>query len=291
MILSLAWAGPAELILRALAEGHNVSPAYAAQAMRRLVGSTAQELLRKYNVVQHYPTTRHGGDWQDGKPTGVVDHYTAGDSTRGTLLWFSSRARSSGIGNSSAHEVVSPEGEIITVVNPLTTVAWHAGRANNWAIGIEHVNCGKLTHRERINKFYYRGSIPYTIDWDRPPAKVEGDFWEPYTTPQVLANILFKRLARRVVHTLRKSDFTQHSAISPSRKIDCGPLWPIQEINDLAFSDVPLTDFDWANKPYMNLDVLNLMRCETKKALKTVYPHVEAETTSMAEPTEEERSQ
>lgn len=262
MILSLAWAGPAEVVLRALAEGHDVSPVIAAQAMRRLTGTVAQTLLQKHKVAHLYPTTRHGGDWAEGQPRGNVDHYTAGNATRGTLLWFSSRPRSPGVGNSSAHIVISPEGEIITVVNPLTTIAWHAGRANNWAIGIEHVNCGLLKTNSAATKFFYQERLAYEINWARPPAKIGNRFWEPFTTPQVLANILFKRLARRAIHTLRKTDFTQHSVVSPRSKVDCGPMWPIQEINDLAFRDVSLMDFAWAKKPYMNMDVLELMRSE-----------------------------
>ena len=143
--------------------------------------------------AQYYPTNRHGGRWKRGFPVGLVDHYTAGISPRGTLKWFSKKPRGPGTGNSSAHVVIDRDGIIYIVVNPLEYIAWHAPGANRTSIGVEHVNAGVLL-RKTDEEFYYLNTRPYPKERVAQLQELNsGEFWEPYSSAQIVANIVLKR--------------------------------------------------------------------------------------------------
>lgn len=220
-----------------LAKGTQVDPAVARDCNHRLYAYEGPRLIKKYignhNYEHYYPTDRVGPAWENGQPTGVVDHYTAGVSVRGPLLWFSSRERAEGIPSSSAHVVISPDGEAIFLVNPLARVAWHARGANHTAIGIEHVNAGLL--RENDNgELFYQVNRPYVVRKEQPPIEMYGDSWEPYMRAQALANVLLKRMFLLAQPSLRPERFVDHQMIEPERKHDCGPLWPLPTLNEIV---------------------------------------------------------
>lgn len=186
-------------------------------------------------VNRYFPTSRHGRGWGAGYPNGVVDHYTAGPSCASTLRWFSNMPRPPQYGESSAHVVVDVDGTIIVVVDPLRYVAWHARGANYSHVGIEHVNCGELLLRPG-NKYQYMGRYNYHVNPYRPPEYANKSWWEPYSMAQVVSNIALKRLLKMTLEGMERGELTDHQAIEPKRKIDTGPLWPLEAINDLAWS-------------------------------------------------------
>lgn len=273
--MDFPWANQAAPMLSALAAGRTLPAVEARFAAEHLVNNVALVLLTKHlgsKMAQtYYPTTRHAGPWAEGQPSGWVDHYTAAGSTRSAVLWFSSRPRPEGSKQSSAHLVVSPEGEVVTTVNPLANGAFHAGKANDWAIGVEHVNCGFLKRvSEQPPKFTYMDPIdlPYAIEDERPPVRLVVDgvvtYWEPYTTAQFITNIVVKRLFRAVLAPKLDdpSKFTEHSALSPAKK-DCGPLWPLEELNALAFHpEISLDRMAWVKTKYMNTEELKAFKEE-----------------------------
>jgi N-acetyl-anhydromuramyl-L-alanine amidase AmpD len=219
--------------------------------------------------AQHFPTDRHGGQWKSGNPVGVVDHYTAGISARGTLKWFSKRPRGPGVGNSSAHAVISREGVIYLVVNPLEHVAWHARGANSTSVGIEHVNAGLLL-RKTDGKFYYLDRYEYPASRVADLQEVNpNDFWEPYTAAQLVANLVFKRWLIWAVPEgqMQEDRFVDHQEVEPDRKIDCGPLWPLYKINELAFSDKPIRGMDWLEKDVLSKQDADQFKAEVAKHL------------------------
>ena len=216
-----------------------------AEHIRKRVGNTF------YN--QYFPTNRRGGEWSDGAPVGWVDHYTAGISCRSTLKWFSKRDRGPGVGNSCAHFVGDHDGTLMILVNPLTTITWHATWANRTYIGIEHINAGRLTKNEE-GKLVYQKRHLYPVKDDKPVQEINGKFWEPYTAAQLASSIMIKRLISLALPNLEEDKFVDHQEIDPERKEDCGPLWPLHELNDLVFS------WDNANK----VSVLNEKTILTK---------------------------
>lgn len=200
--------------------------------------------------AKYYPTDRHGRQWSSENPVGVVDHYTAGISERGVLRWFSKKPRGSRVGNSSAHAVISREGQIWLVVDPLKRIAWHARGVNSASVGIEHTNAGLLL-RKTNGKFYYLGTRAYPEDrvGDLQEAS-PGKYWEPYTSTQLVSNVVFKRwlIWAFPEGQMKRGKFVDHQMVEPDRKVDCGPLWPLHALNDLVFSEKPIREMEWLKK-------------------------------------------
>jgi len=194
-----------------------------------------QKRVGKEFYKKYFPTNRHGGGWRNGAPIGWVDHYTAGIKCSSTLRWFSKRDRGPGVGNSCAHFVMDHDGTCMILVSPLSNITWHATWANRTHIGIEHINAGRLEKGDD-GEFLYQGRHLYPVKDDKPIQEVNDKFWEPYTSAQIASNIMLKRLVSLALPTLEEEKFVDHQDIDPERKEDCGPLWPLHELNDFAFS-------------------------------------------------------
>ena len=62
----------------------------------------------------------------------------------------------------------------------------------------------------------------------------------------------------RALPTLQIDKFVDHQVIDPKNKIDCGPLWPLGELNKLAFSFSPLVEeMDWMSNILMTKEVVD----------------------------------
>lgn len=246
--------------LQAAIAGARVSPETAAASiqlltkegvthMRRLVGDNF------YN--KNLPTNRHGKPWAAGQPTGWVDHYTAAPGAKGTIMWFSNMDRGPNGGNSSSHYVIDKDGAVMTMVDPLTTVAWHATWSNPTHIGVEHV-CTGLLRKSPEGKFIYLEKSPYPENLVPALQEINGQFWEPFTVAQLLSNLAIKRLLIQALPSLQADKFVDHQVIDPKNKIDCGPLWPLKELNKLAFSFTPLVEeMDWMKCVLMTKEVVD----------------------------------
>lgn len=274
--------------LLAVARGGQRLDKIVATDLLRLLGEEAvlytNHELGEVFCKKNFPTNRHGGRWSTGKPTGVVDHYTAAPNIGGTLRWFSREERPPNSGNSSSHYVIGTDGVAIQLVDPLTTVAWHATIANQDHIGIEHVNCGLLTPKD--GGYLFMGSLRYTVDMGRPPEEMpyvspwvkpedrgivkpseKLGWWEPFSAAQIVSNIVLKRLFLAAMPSIKPIGFVQHRDIDPSGKVDCGPMWPDKEINLLACSDSNLTSMTWAQLRYLDKNALSQMSKEVKNLL------------------------
>jgi N-acetyl-anhydromuramyl-L-alanine amidase AmpD len=228
--------------------------------MRRIVGDSF--------YTKNLPTNRHGKAWATDQPTGWVDHYTAALGARGTLMWFSNMDRGPNGGNSSSHYVVDRDGTAMTMVDPLTTVAWHATWSNPTHIGVEHV-CTGLLRKSPEGKFIYLEKSLYPENLVPALQEVNGQLWEPFTVAQLLSNLAIKRLLIQALPTLQAGKFTDHQVIDPKGKVDCGPLWPMKELNKLAFSFTPLVEeMDWMKCALMTKEVV----ADFKAAVAALIP-------------------
>lgn len=250
------WLDDTELkeALNAVVDGAIFDQESARIALKQL-NTESQKLIRalvgETFYAAYFPTNRHGKEWGDGQPTGLVDHYTAAPWAAGTLRWFSSQERKDKQGNllkgnSSAHVVLDRNGACMIVVDPLATVAWHATWANPTHIGIEHVNCGLL--RKEGNAFYFMENLAYPTARVSQIQELDGKFWEPFTVLQFVSNIVLKRLFRWAMPTMDPDKFVEHKDIDPVNKIDCGPLWPRRELNTLAFSNKAFRSMQWVSR-------------------------------------------
>jgi N-acetylmuramoyl-L-alanine amidase len=176
-------------------------------------------------------------------PSLIVLHDTAGRLDKGSSVdWFRSKACTT-----SAHVVVERDGSITQMVR-FDRKAFHAGKSvwngrrfcNAFSIGIEIVSPGKLDSGGRA----WFG--PATTDLTTRKATPEhGDgWWLPYTDAQITA---VKQLCRDIVAAYPDCNhIVTHWMISPGRKIDPSPLFPLEDVRAFAFGD---TDPETADVP------------------------------------------
>ena len=166
------------------------------------------------------------------KINAVVIHYTSSPDLGGTISWFrnpQSRA--------SAHYVIDRDGTIIQMVKDEDR-AWHAGKSslhgqnnvNDFSIGIELVNWGLLKYRDR--KFFCWPSNYkriYNITKFGSPKKVGNEYWAPYPNAQIVACAHLCN-SLRSKYSIESKNIVRHSDISPGRKRDPGPHFPLDKV-------------------------------------------------------------
>lgn len=179
------------------------------------------------------------------KPRYIVIHDTAsGLKDDGDVSWLTNPKA-----KVSAHVVISREGNITQLV-PFNRVAWHAGVSswkglkylNSYAIGIEIDNPGKL---QKVREGVYRNDI-VTIDTNKNPfLKVEyaktkahgAGYWLHYTDEQIKA---VKELCNAIHDSFDIEDILTHWMISPGRKIDTNPLYPLEALRQSVLYYTPM---------------------------------------------------
>jgi N-acetylmuramoyl-L-alanine amidase len=178
------------------------------------------------------PSPNHGGKLE---PEYLVIHYTAGRSLQESVDWLGSK-----VSKASAHVVIGRDGTIVQQV-AFDRVAWHAGASawegrqglNRWSIGIELDNAGRLTrHGSR-----WRAWFGDTYDADdvlvaTHKHESEPAGWHLYTAEQLAATL---DLASMLVERYGLRDIIGHDDISPGRKSDPGPAFPLASIRARIF--------------------------------------------------------
>lgn len=173
-------------------------------------------------------------------PSAIVVHDTADIRPGGAVDWFTSDDC-----NTSAHIVVERDGSVTQLVK-FDTIAFHAGKSelhgrsgcNAFTIGIEIVNPGKigLDGRAWFHKPGQKGFDVSTLK--RIKTKEHGDgYWMEYTPEQVRAVTEICQALVRAYPSIR--EITAHYLISPGRKIDVNPTFPLDQLRRDAFANEP----------------------------------------------------
>ena len=192
-------------------------------------------------VGVNYQATTNQGDHVI-EPKYLIIHYTANGSVPMTVKHFRKEGS-----NASAHLVIGRDGELVQMVD-FNRKAWHAGESrwgNLWAlnehsIGIESVNWGPLTMRNGQ-------LLPWTkSERDAVPMSDAGQFarnkdgkigyWQIYPPEQL--EVCFN-VSRQLCREYTLLDVLGHEDISPGRKQDPGPAFPLQTLREFCFSDEP----------------------------------------------------
>lgn len=166
-------------------------------------------------------------------PEIVVLHDTAGRLEKGNSAAYLASANA---GKVSVHFVIERDGTVVQQV-PTNKQANHAGQSsfhgrqgcNGFSLGIEMVNPGKMTE------------VPTLPDHGRAwwgevlggcvaaHTTEHGDgIWMPYSSAQMDALLGLLEMLFRDIKTLR--DITTHWYISPGRKVDTNPLFPLDHV-------------------------------------------------------------
>lgn len=142
----------------------------------------------------------------------------------------------------SAHFVIERDGTITQLV-PTNRAAFHAGQSsyhgrawcNNFSIGIEIVNPGKMAKIAGGDVLRARAWWKQTFtdgdDCDLVEAYTPehgAGVWMDYTNEQIAAVAELLETLFRDIPTLR--DITTHWYVSPGRKVDTNPLFPLDAI-------------------------------------------------------------
>lgn len=196
----------------------------------------------------------------DAPISGMVIHYTAAGSGKGSADYFSKKEVSWKEGDvvktakvsASAHLVIDRDGTIYQCVD-LGDRAWHAGPAtlwqgkplkpgqnvNDWTIGIEIANWGQLNPPHPAGHTFtnytgkpYKGPAAYV----HTGAGTE-TYWEPYPEAQVIAVIKACKLLVSLYPAITRENVLGHQDVQPVNKIDPGPAWPMERFLDEVFGD------------------------------------------------------
>ena len=165
----------------------------------------------------------------------VVVHYTAMPDVRAAIRQLTDSA--SGV---SAHAVVSRDGRVTQLVG-FDEVAFHAGQSN-WkgdedlnkcSIGIELDNAGRLERVDGRWRAWFGGqSSEADVVEATHKNGTQPSGWHVYTPAQIDATL---QLVRVLVKEFDLADIIGHDDISPGRKWDPGPAFPIERFRSQVF--------------------------------------------------------
>lgn len=165
-------------------------------------------------------------------PLYLVIHYTAGLDDQGAINWFRNPASTA-----SAHFVVGRNGEVTQMV-ACNRRAWHAGKSqwgqltdlNSHSIGIEIANAGKLSQlSDGTWLTWSKHPVPadqVTVATHKHEKNPAG--WHEYTSAQIDAIVAIGLAVKASYGIL---DVLGHDDISPDRKVDPGPLFPMGSVS------------------------------------------------------------
>jgi len=205
--------------------------------------------------------------------TSGVDHYTGGGSGRAVARYVAGKTVYKGklvpAPDACGHLIVCRDGAVIQQV-PFADRAYHAGtrsgrgdlwkgaepkrNVNDFTVGLENSNYGWLIKHQGAF-FVPRKKNGIWVPGTRYPSKLpepirgpdhrgELKYWEPYSEELVESNIRIKKVLIDLGLVGERENWVGHSDVSPNRKSDPGPLFPIEYILDEAFgSDVAIEGF------------------------------------------------
>lgn len=200
----------------------------------------------------------------------LIMHYTAGRGFDSTVAHFKDPAS-----KASAHLVVGRKTGLMQMV-PFDRPAWHAGADSQWtylepfkafsyqtnvppppppdpvlhgmnfyALGIEFDNYGPLRKVGRSFVTWFGREVPFDEVGEVDP-KASGSFgvqfWHAYSSSQIE---IAERLAKVLVRGFGLRGILGHSDVSPGRKTDPGPLFPMAHLRAIIFGradDEPVDD-------------------------------------------------
>lgn len=171
-------------------------------------------------------------------PRAIILHDTAGALRPfSSVEWFASKQC-----GTSAHFVVERDGTITQMV-PTNKKAFHAGQSkwkgivglNSCSVGIEIVSPGKLDNSG--NAYFGKAADPAEIVALNSKAHGGPGYWLPYTPEQTTSVVA---ICRAVVEEYPDcNEILTHYEISPGRKIDVGPQFPLEDVRKAVFDPPP----------------------------------------------------
>ncbi len=183
--------------------------------------------------IPFVPSPNMGGELD---PRYLVIHYTAGANARSSINWLTNESA-----RASAHVVIGRDGTTTQLV-PFNRVAWHAGSSrwegltglNRHSIGIELDNAGRLNRQGGRWRAWFGNAYPEDEVMEAVHRhESEPCGWHLFTPEQIEATLEVSEALLR--HFPGIQDVLGHDDISPGRKADPGPAFPMESIRARLF--------------------------------------------------------
>ena len=187
--------------------------------------------------VTFQETKKTSGGFKTGFPDTIVIHYTAGasaDSSVRTLIDPAVKA--------SAHIVLGRDGKIIQLA-PFDIITWHAGTSrhmdrsgiNKYSIGIEIDNPGPLEYKDgNYYTWFGRKVDPSEVMKATHRNQNKPGYWHRYTEGQITRT---EEMCRLLIAQYNIKYIVGHEEISPTRKTDPGPAFPLDNLRGRLLTD------------------------------------------------------
>ena len=199
--------------------------------------------------------------FERGQPDTIIIHYTAGrdgESSAKYLVKDNVKA--------SAHMVLDRSGHIYQLV-PFNTVSWHAGKSsyngrfgfNQFSIGIEIDNAGILEPvGDKFKSWFGKTYAAEEVIKAKHRNESIERFWHTYTEEQINLTQEICELLMETYPTI--TAILGHEEISPDRKKDPGPAFPLDKLRNLFMEsreeETPIAVE--GNDGRVNVDLLNI---------------------------------
>lgn len=192
------------------------------------------KLLGDANLqIAQKSSPNHGAHFKTNLPDTIIIHYTAGRNARESINSLCNPSH-----KASAHLVIGRDNTVTQLVD-FNTVAWHAGASsygersgfNQYAIGIEIDNCGYLIKQGDDFLSWFGGVYTSADAFEgrhRNP-NVKYNYWLRYTEWQIA---IVEEICSLLIAEYGIKTILGHEEISPNRKIDPGPAFPLDKMRD-----------------------------------------------------------
>lgn len=196
-----------------------------------LSGTTAE----KINIQS---TDKTSGKFKTGLPDTIIMHFTAGRDAKSSIKTLADPSV-----KASAHLVIGRDNSITQMV-PFDTIAWHAGKSswqervglNRFSIGIEIDNAGRLDKQgDEYLSWFKKSYKPDQVFEGTHRNEEASSFWHRYTEKQIE---IVEDITRLLTETYNIKNILGHEEISPGRKTDPGPAFPLDNMrNNILYAD------------------------------------------------------
>ncbi len=188
--------------------------------------------LLEGDEVANVKSPNIGGQFTATYPDSLIIHYTAGSSAESSV-----RTLCDPNTKASAHLVVARTGAITQLI-PFDKVAWHAGKSsyegrsgfNRYSLGIEIDNPGRLTksgdkYASWFGKLYGEHDVIQAVHRN----ETSSSYWHSFTEEQIE---VVQKLCALLIRTYGITQILGHEEISPGRKSDPGPAFPLDKLRE-----------------------------------------------------------
>ncbi|MDE5422438.1 N-acetylmuramoyl-L-alanine amidase [Ancylomarina sp. DW003] len=237
----------------------------------------------KSQEVTHLSCPKNSCLFDRGQPDTIIIHYTAGrDGERSAKYLAGDNVKA------SAHIVLDRSGHIHQLV-PFNTIAWHAGRSsyagrsgfNQYAIGIEIDNAGILEPTgDKFKSWFGRAYSKEEVVKAKHRNENTERYWHTYTEQQIDLVVQICEQLMESYPTI--NTILGHEEISPGRKQDPGPAFPLDKLRSLLLDsrEEDMPSVSEKTEAYVDVPMLNIREMPSVQS-ELVYAPLEKGTKLM----------